>query len=248
MATQPLNLSNGQMLLVPSNGPSVIQGGQAFPGTVMQPAGTVQYVSYGGQEFRSAANQPHQQPHMGPMEKLLKADIKTLGAVQIMIGLIHIGFGSLSFIFVGAEYISLATIGGYPLWAGLSFIISGSFSVDAMRHLSISQVKCSVGLNITSAIITLFGISLYMVEFVLWQIWMHYAVTGLHVLLFLFTLLEFCITVSAAHFGCQATCCNNERTVHHVPYTVLDVGTNFPESSRPPPYNPHESSAVKLTA
>ncbi|KAJ7344219.1 hypothetical protein JRQ81_000169 [Phrynocephalus forsythii] len=109
MAAQPVSSSNATVMLIPSNGPrpSVIQGGQAFPGMVIQPAMPVQYVPYGGQEYRSATNQPHQKPYVGPLEKLLKVETKTLG------------------------------------------------------------VKCSVGMNIMSAITALTGICLYITEFVL---------------------------------------------------------------------------------
>ncbi|XP_042302176.1 membrane-spanning 4-domains subfamily A member 8-like isoform X2 [Sceloporus undulatus] len=130
----------------------------------------------------------------------------------------------------------------------LGFIASGSVTVSAEKRLTQGLVKCSVGMNITSAVMSLIGIILYIITLATYSLY-HYsdysyqytsAGTGLCVLLLLFSLLEFCITVATAHFGCQATCCStNPESVVYVPYTVSGGAMTLPESSAtaPPAYD-----------
>ncbi|XP_054826320.1 membrane-spanning 4-domains subfamily A member 12-like [Eublepharis macularius] len=239
MATDPQRMASGTMLFVPPNGANIVQAGQIIPGTVIQPEGLIQYA---GQPLRP----PYQNLQTGVLEKMLRVETKTLGAIQIMIGLTHIGFGAVAFILSTSghhyhhHYISMAAIGGYPFWGGLSFIISGSLSVAIEKHLTKSLVKCSVGMNITSAIMALTGMILYIVELLINMLDLDDVGTdsvgnGIGVLLLFFSLLEFCITVSTTHFGCQVTCCNNDpAAMVFVPYTVSG-GVIFDEANPSPP-------------
>nr|XP_034958743.1 membrane-spanning 4-domains subfamily A member 12-like [Zootoca vivipara] len=82
-----------------------------------------------------------------------------------MIGLVHIGFGAVSLVLISYyQYMIFAAFGGYPFWAGLFFIISGSLAVSVEKYLNTSMVKCCVGMNITSSIMALIGIVLYLME------------------------------------------------------------------------------------
>ncbi|XP_077177216.1 membrane-spanning 4-domains subfamily A member 12-like isoform X2 [Paroedura picta] len=204
MATDPQTMANGAMFFVPSYSANVIQAGQIIPGTVIQPIGVTQYA---GQPI----SPPQQNPQEWGLDKLLKVQTKTLGAVQIMVGLMHIGFGALSFFLSYEYYVPVAAFGGYPFWGGLFFIISGSISVSAENHLSKSLVQCSVGMNISVGV-------------------------GLGILLLFFSLLEFCITVSTAHFGCQVACCKNDPTMVFMPYTINGDMACAESSSAPPAY------------
>ncbi|XP_062974456.1 membrane-spanning 4-domains subfamily A member 8-like [Elgaria multicarinata webbii] len=98
------------------------------------------------------------------------------------------------------------------------------------------QVNCSVAMNIISAIIALIGIALYISELNLVK---YLSAIGVSVLLLLFSLLEFCITVSTAHFGCQVACCKREVS-SFVPYgvTVASVAPPVASVSPPPPPPP----------
>ncbi|KAJ6654153.1 hypothetical protein lerEdw1_007422 [Lerista edwardsae] len=82
--------------------------------------------------------------------------------IQIIIGLIHIGFGGVEAVISTMYYVSVATIGGYPFWGGIFFIVSGSLSVSSEKNPSV--LKCNVGFNILSAIMALVGIILYVTE------------------------------------------------------------------------------------
>ncbi|XP_048340509.1 membrane-spanning 4-domains subfamily A member 8-like [Sphaerodactylus townsendi] len=155
-------------------------------------------------------------PQVGVLEKMLKVEAKTLGVTQIMIGLIHIGFGAVPLVLFG-NYFPLTSFLGYPFWGGgcalWEFIASGSLSVSIENHLNRCLVQSSVGMNITSAVMALTGVSLYISELILNRSFFFFLKVsnsvGPSVLLLLFSLLEFCITVSTAHFGCQAVCCNS---------------------------------------
>ncbi|KAJ6633796.1 hypothetical protein lerEdw1_014293 [Lerista edwardsae] len=59
----------------------------------------------------------------------------SLGAVQIMTGLVHIGLGALSVdIMIPNSSMPSVTIGGYPFWGGMIFIVSGSLSMAAANY------------------------------------------------------------------------------------------------------------------
>ncbi|XP_062973048.1 membrane-spanning 4-domains subfamily A member 15-like isoform X2 [Elgaria multicarinata webbii] len=200
-------MANRTAMFSPINSANIMQAGQEAPTIVNQPEGMVHYVQYAGQQFGNPSNPLQQIPQTGVMEKLLKVETKTLGAIQIMIGLIHIGFGTLlHFVDDRMDFLRFATFGQYPLWGGLLFIISGSLSVPVEKYLNVNLVKCSVGMNISMD-------------------------AGFSTLLLLFSTLEFCITVSGAHFGCQATCCSKEVGIALVPYTVIGGSVNPAEGN-----------------
>uniref|UniRef100_A0A8C0G1W0 Membrane spanning 4-domains A8 n=1 Tax=Chelonoidis abingdonii TaxID=106734 RepID=A0A8C0G1W0_CHEAB len=117
----------------------------------------------------------------------------TSKAIQILIGLMHIGFGGISGAFFG-HYTPISFIGGYPFWRGLSVSrINGS----------------SLGKNIISAIFSAIGISLLLTELIINASYRYFglaATKGITVLLLLFTILEFSIAVSISYFACLAIC------------------------------------------
>ncbi|OWK17265.1 hypothetical protein Celaphus_00013461, partial [Cervus elaphus hippelaphus] len=104
--------------------------------------------------------------------------------VQILIGLIHLGFGGV-LLMVRRGHVGMLFIeGGVPFWGGACFIISGSLSVAAEKnHTSClnSWLALTVGLGPQDV-----G-------------------RGYLAVLTIFTILEFFIAVIATHFGCQAT-------------------------------------------
>ncbi|KAG8125487.1 hypothetical protein E2320_020681, partial [Naja naja] len=57
-------------------------------------------------------------------------------AVEILIGLIHIGFGAVSLSSLASPSIfrPISAIGGYPFWGGIFFISSGSLCVAAANR------------------------------------------------------------------------------------------------------------------
>ncbi|XP_070582502.1 membrane-spanning 4-domains subfamily A member 15-like isoform X2 [Erythrolamprus reginae] len=173
-------MASAAAVVVPSNGANIIQMSPGLPSVALQASA---YTQYGTQQLGIPTNAPQQVPQKGPLERFYKAEPKVLGAVQIMIGLIYIGFGSLSFV---SQFISLSAVANFPIWGGVFFISSGSLCVSVAN-------TSNRGLSY-----------------------------GLSCLLLLFGLLELCIAVSLAYFGCQATCCSNDQpTMVFVPYQVI---------------------------
>ncbi|XP_058010878.1 membrane-spanning 4-domains subfamily A member 15-like [Ahaetulla prasina] len=249
-------MASGTIIVIPSNGANMIQTAPGLPSIALQASGAIPYPQYGAQQLEISTNAPQQVPQKGPLERFLKAEPKVLGAVQILIGLIHVGFGtvSLSSIFYSYLFYPLTTIGGYPFWGGIFFISSGSLCVAAANSSNHGLVKSSVVLNITSAIMALTGIILYVCELSLGNAFWRYRNSyeslfnisyGLSCVLLLFSLLEFCIAVSLAHFGCQATCCSNAQpTVLFVPYQLIGGGEVTAEPNPPPSPPPTYDNAV----
>uniref|UniRef100_A0A670ZHM8 Membrane spanning 4-domains A8 n=1 Tax=Pseudonaja textilis TaxID=8673 RepID=A0A670ZHM8_PSETE len=202
VATLPASMASGTVFVIPSNGANIIQMAPGLPSVALQASGTTPYPQYGAQQLGISTSAPQQVPQGSPLERFLKAEPK---AVQIMIGLVHIGFGAVShWLFI--YYFTLSGIGGYPFWGGI-FV--------SMCTFLLSHVKSSVGMNITSAIMAFIGIILYMCQLIITAPLYNTADTirntsyGFSSVLLVFSMLEFCIAVSLAHFGCQATCCRD---------------------------------------
>ncbi|KAJ6633797.1 hypothetical protein lerEdw1_014294, partial [Lerista edwardsae] len=142
MATGPVRMAPGTVVFIPPNGTNTIQEGQGFPCTVLQPPTMLQYV---GQQLGSPGLEPLQTPPVGLLEKLRKLETKTLGAIQIMMGLIHVGLGGVS---IFAYYGPTAAIGGYPFWGGafvstwFDFEIESQFPVPVALSLGL-EAHCS---------------------------------------------------------------------------------------------------------
>ncbi|XP_070787802.1 membrane-spanning 4-domains subfamily A member 8-like [Pituophis catenifer annectens] len=244
-------------LLIPSNGANMIQTTPGLPSIAPQASGAIPYPQYGTQQLGIPTSAPQQVPQKGPLERFLKAEPKVLGAIQIMIGLIHIGFGAISFCLLSAKYIAFSGFVGYPFWGGIVFISSGSLCVSATNRPNRALVKSSVGLNITSAVMALTGIILYLCELIFNRAVMRNyrrydndsllsVGYGLSSVLLLFSLLEFCIAVSLAHFGCQATCCRDDQpTVLLVPYQVIGGEEVTDEPNHPPSPPTYDNMVTK---
>uniref|UniRef100_A0A8C3XNZ5 Membrane spanning 4-domains A8 n=1 Tax=Chelydra serpentina TaxID=8475 RepID=A0A8C3XNZ5_CHESE len=249
----PGNMANGVLVFMPPNSAGVIHQGQGVSGAISQ---TPEMVQCGPQQFMvmnpgnqplgsmypgSPAEQVAQLKKVGMMEILLKAQPKTLGAIQILIGLMHIGFGGVAAVFIGYYYFSIAVIGGYPFWGGLFFIVSGSLSVAAENHRKSCLVRGSLGMNITSAIFSAIGIILFLTELITnASNYMHDyegAAKGIAVMLFLMTILEFSITVSTSYFACQAICYTPNTAMLFMPYAAnANFGVPSAPMASPPPY------------
>ncbi|XP_044281594.1 membrane-spanning 4-domains subfamily A member 8-like [Varanus komodoensis] len=238
MATGAVKLQQGILVYIPQDEANITQARQGFPGTVVCPAEVAQYI---GQQPES--NQLQQNHKLGPLEKLYRTEAKTLGAIQIIIGLIHIGYGCVSVFLLYGEYLPLATMGAYPFWGGLFFVASGSVAVSAVKHRNSNLVKCSLGMNLISAVMSSIGIILFTAELALTYSSLQKHASplimslgqGLCILFYLFTLLQFCITVLASHFECQTACCNKDTAMSFASYTMIDDGLMPTESNPAPP-------------
>ncbi|KAM6158173.1 membrane-spanning 4-domains subfamily A member 12 [Rhynchocyon petersi] len=142
-----------------------------------------------------------------------KEEAKTLGAIQIIIGVMHVGFG----IILGLMNTSIggvlgfgatSFISGYNFWGGISFIVSGSLSIPASKMVSPCLIKGSLGMNIVSAIFSMIGVILLLVDMIIngnpWQdYWALISGKGISAMLMISAILEFCIACVLAHFATQ---------------------------------------------
>ncbi|CAM4565399.1 unnamed protein product [Lepidochelys olivacea] len=252
----PGSMADGVLVVMPPNSAGVIHQGQGGSSAISQTPGMVQC---GPQQFtvmnqlgnqplgstypRCPAEQIAQLRNVGMMEIFLKAQPKTLGAIQILIGLIHIGFGGVSTIFI--KYIAVSGIVGYPFCEGIFFIISGSLSVVAENRGNICLVKSSRGMNNTSAIFSSIGIILFLTELILNTSHDHKdeeyrwlsAGKGITGMLLLLSILEFSIAVSTSYFASQAIRYTPNTAIAFRPCAANEnVGVPSTPVPPPPPY------------
>ncbi|XP_055131203.1 membrane-spanning 4-domains subfamily A member 12 isoform X1 [Symphalangus syndactylus] len=207
-----------------------------------------------------ASSQPGQgniqmiNPSVGTAVMKFKEEAKALGVIQIMVGLMHIGFGIvlclISFSFKGVlGFASTAFIGGYPFWGGLSFIISGSLSVSASKELSRCMVKGSLGMNIVSSIFAFIGVILLLVDMCINGVdfqdyWAVLSGKGISAMLMIFSLLEFFIACATAHFANQANTTTN-MSVLVIPNMYENNPVTPASSSAPPRCNNYSANVPK---
>ncbi|KAK7803044.1 hypothetical protein U0070_010604 [Myodes glareolus] len=144
-------------------------------------------------------------PEFNP-KKFINEEVRTLGAIQILIGLFHIASAANPQLYQTATLLGLS---GYLVWGGLSFIISGSLSVCAEKSANSCMVNASIGMNVVSSIFSLLGIIIIITDLCLSPSQNASLMSCLNAIsgaLLPFVFLEFIITCVVSHFGCQAVC------------------------------------------
>ncbi|XP_072826947.1 high affinity immunoglobulin epsilon receptor subunit beta-like isoform X1 [Vicugna pacos] len=97
------------------------------------------------------------------LNNFLKNNLQSLGAAQIMIGSTYFLFGIIEIFFYWSSdfrnFLFCFYI-GYPFWAAMSFIISGSLTVACTKKHTKFLVTASIGDNIISTVLSSIGIIL----------------------------------------------------------------------------------------
>ncbi|XP_045711173.1 membrane-spanning 4-domains subfamily A member 8-like isoform X3 [Phyllostomus hastatus] len=190
-------------------------------------------------------NQPGlQTPASSPPAQRIFKEGKTLGALQILIGLIHFGLGSIMGTILLGPYRAPSFYGGYPFWGGISFIISGSLSVASEEQPNSPCVlKGGLGMNILSAIFSVMGICLFITDICINPHHFYYTLEKIQFqpsgfatsgILLIFSLLELCIASTCAHFGCQLV---SYDTVVYQTFYVSNQVSNPEPVNLPPSYS-----------
>ncbi|XP_031315381.2 membrane-spanning 4-domains subfamily A member 12 [Camelus dromedarius] len=191
-------------------------------------------------------------PIIGTRATNFKEEAKTIGAIQIIIGSMHIGFG----IILGLMnvtyrnvlgFASLSFISGYPFWGGLSFIITGALCISACKQLSPSLIKSSLGMNIVSSVFVFIGLILLLVDVSIngqpnQDYWAVLAGKGISAMLIIFSILEFCLTCTTAYYASQAIINTNGAVL-----VVPNVYTNSPLTTGLPSVPPRNYGHLVLT-
>ncbi|XP_053122714.1 membrane-spanning 4-domains subfamily A member 4A-like [Hemicordylus capensis] len=164
-----------------------------------------------------------------PPPKFYQGEPLALGITQILIGIIGMTFavmGNVTFAYYVFVHLKVMT----PYWTGVLYIISGSLSVAAARNPKPSLVKGMLGMNVVSAVaagiaIVLTSLSLCHPMYNYWSRCSRYSsssdvdpvcyeneilpykkLVGMMAVLLAFNILEFCISISNAAFGCKNNC------------------------------------------
>ncbi|XP_010597505.2 membrane-spanning 4-domains subfamily A member 12 [Loxodonta africana] len=167
-----------------------------------------------------------------------KEEAQILGGIQIVIGVMHIGFGVILGLMndsykMALGFASLSFISGYTFWGGISFIISGSLSISAAKVFSRCLLKGSLGMNVVSAAFAGIGMILLVVDMSIngaprQDYWALLSGKGISAMLVIFSLLEFCITCVSAHSSTQAIDTNPPVVV--IPTMYGNPSTSAPSS------------------
>nr|XP_034371320.1 membrane-spanning 4-domains subfamily A member 8 isoform X3 [Arvicanthis niloticus] len=158
-----------------------------------------------------------------PAQRVLKKG-EVLGAMQILIGLVHIGLGCIMLTNLFGQYSAVSLYGGFPFWGGI-------------------WLNASVGLNIFSAICSAVGIMLFITDLSILGGYFYPSQESLNVrtgmaisgVLLIFCLVELSIAGVSSHFGCQVTCCNYNNAGVVIPNVCATNPVVFPESQNPIP-------------
>ncbi|KAM6158171.1 membrane-spanning 4-domains subfamily A member 8-like [Rhynchocyon petersi] len=186
-----------------------------------------------------------------PAQRALKEG-KVLGALQILIGLLHLVFSPVLLTVLRGYYVAISVYGGFPFWGGITFIISGALSVSAEKQPgSYCLLKSSTGMNIVSAIFAAIGVTLFITDISIAGSLYGYSIydtnyyrldgsTGIAAssALLLFCCLEFCIACASSHFGCQMVCYQPNNIGVVIPNVYTATTVVVPEPENPPPEYP----------
>uniref|UniRef100_A0A9L0JV00 Membrane spanning 4-domains A12 n=1 Tax=Equus asinus TaxID=9793 RepID=A0A9L0JV00_EQUAS len=129
----------------------------------------------------------------------------------------------------------------------LGFIITGALSVSGSKHLSLCLIKGSLGMNIVSAIFALIGVILLLVDVNInglptQDFWALLSGKGISAILIIFSLLEFCITCTTAHFATQEIAKWSVLTIPNV-YATSPLTPGF--ASAPPRSDGHPANVIQ---
>ncbi|XP_041099025.1 membrane-spanning 4-domains subfamily A member 4A-like [Polyodon spathula] len=197
------------------------------------------------------------------LKKFVKGEPRPLGTVQILVGVIGIVFG----VILSMTPYSISAGTGVPYWTSVLYIISGSLCVAADRTPKASLIKAALGMNVVSSVAAGIAICFYSIDLPYYyntgvcshvtsqdsyDYYRHQCeemmletqrtATGLKSVLLLFSLLQFCVSVSMAAFACKAVCHDSYTPVIVVQNSfsgVEVVGQDFKSEDAktvPPPY------------
>ncbi|XP_060777835.1 membrane-spanning 4-domains subfamily A member 4A [Neoarius graeffei] len=157
-------------------------------------------------------------PYMTRM--FLKGEPVALGIVQILIGIIMMPLGAVT-------WFTQTLYGEIPLSLGLSFIFSGAVTLGAHKGTHLPLIKSTIAMNIISALLAVSGICYFCFALTIqlklnecikqdddyWYnyydciskgYWLKDSVLGIKVMLLVLSVLEVCVCTTTIVFSCKA--------------------------------------------
>uniref|UniRef100_A0A8C5PFY8 Membrane-spanning 4-domains subfamily A member 4A-like n=1 Tax=Leptobrachium leishanense TaxID=445787 RepID=A0A8C5PFY8_9ANUR len=194
------------------------------------------------QNVSADATQNHQTAggRPDPIKVFHKGEPEVLGVTQILLGICQLIFGVILTLNHRRWLSSYALVNtGAPFWSGIMYIVSGSLSAASSQKPRLGMVRSTLIMNTISAVIA--SVLLVLNGFI-FIMTLHFGggyykkrycsysgdnetcegnfddeviMTGIVGLLFIFTLVELCVSISVSVFGCKTACRSsyNEMTV-----------------------------------
>ncbi|XP_050786565.1 membrane-spanning 4-domains subfamily A member 4A-like isoform X1 [Gopherus flavomarginatus] len=214
-----------------------------------EPSGVILLTQIIPQPHSSDSSAP-----LRPLQKFYQGEPLALGITQIFTGIVQIAFGII--LILVNEHNLMAIQMRTPFWTGILYIISGIICVEAAKNPKISLMRGLLAMNILSAIVAGVGIIFYLLSFAFYYPygncqWIESSKScaptsqvptdtmfGVAMILFIFTILEFCVSISSAAFGCKTLCRDSYSDMSVVIYQNMGPPAalaNDPPKA-PPPY------------
>ncbi|XP_042301767.1 membrane-spanning 4-domains subfamily A member 15-like [Sceloporus undulatus] len=248
-------MNNPVFVVVPQPSVTINHPNQIlFPGSFNQTSGIIQHSGHPLMTVNtinqlSEQTGPRQNMHTGGrLITLLREELKVLGAIQILIGLVHFGFGSILTYLCGV-YISYTITSAYVYWGGVLFTTSGSLMVAAEHYKTLYLVNLSICMNIVSSLGATAGIILFLMDENLFFSYHNNFVLqrklaqGLLNVLLIFTILELFLGVISSSFGCEAKCHQgDEEATHFMPDGIITHQGELLPADPPPSYEAYANT------
>ncbi|KAM7138183.1 uncharacterized protein RBU57_016769 [Macrochelys suwanniensis] len=229
------------------------------------PSGVILLTQIISQPHSSASSAPPR-----PLRKFYQGEPLALGITQILTGIVQVALGII--LTLAKDHVLTAIQVGTPFWTGILYILSGIICVEAAKIPKISLVKGMLAMNTLSAIVAGVGIVIYSLSLIFYYprgtcYWIEESQScaptsrvstdtmhGVAMILLVFTILEFCVSISSAAFGCKTLCRDSYSDTSVVIYQNMGPPAalaNDPPKA-PPPYQdtqtPGSAMATTVTA
>ncbi|KAK7149180.1 hypothetical protein R3I94_008709 [Phoxinus phoxinus] len=184
------------------------------------------------------------------LQPFLKGQPKSLGTVQIMIGLWTVLLGIVSTVYPDSIFVHIFI----PYWGSLIYIIAGSLCIAAENRpnspSSLCLVKGSLGMNIFSTLFAGTSFIILSFDMILGPITYSFCpfvdcpridvkyktlFLGIHGVLLIFTFLQFIISLALSAFACKIACCCSPQ-VTSVPQVIIAQPCDYRPNHFEDPY------------
>ncbi|XP_075763616.1 membrane-spanning 4-domains subfamily A member 4A-like isoform X2 [Pelodiscus sinensis] len=169
-----------------------------------------------------------------PLRKFFQGEPLALGITQILTGIVQVAFGTI-LILADNHYLFAIQV-GTPLWTGM--LMKGMLAMNIL-----SAIMAGVGIILSSL-----SLVFHAYRSCSWT--EHYTsrapacqvpldtVFGVAMILLIFTILEFCVSISSATFGCKTLCRDSYSDTSVVIYQNMGPPSALADIApkSPPPY------------